>query len=231
VVLRAWTETSNHHEPFHILYNKLLVTEQNLRNWSNGIISDPKMKLHMAEVILRLDVTQENRSLSPAESDLRTKLKRWVLGLADIERARTRQASRVTNIKLGDANTKYFHRWVNARRRKNHIWRLQKEQGWAVSHDEKVTVVQEHFQNIMKRPPQRQADLNWDRLQISPHNLDMLASDLTESKIKDAINQMPSNKARGPDGFTGLFLKNVGLLSKEISWMQPMLSTDCAPPI
>jgi len=77
VVLRAWTETSNHHEPFHILYNKLLVTAQNLRNWSNRIISDAKIKLHMVlEVILRLDVAQENRSLSPAESDLRTKLKR-----------------------------------------------------------------------------------------------------------------------------------------------------------
>ena len=35
------------------------------------------MKLHMAlEVILRLDVAQENRSLSPAELDLRTKLKK-----------------------------------------------------------------------------------------------------------------------------------------------------------
>ena len=34
------------------------------------------MKLHMAlEVILRLDVAQENRSLSPAELDLRAKLK------------------------------------------------------------------------------------------------------------------------------------------------------------
>ena len=39
------------------------------------------MKLHMAlEVILRLDVAQENRSLSPAELDLRAKLKKRVLG-------------------------------------------------------------------------------------------------------------------------------------------------------
>jgi hypothetical protein len=158
VVTRAWIATSNHHEPFHILYNKLLVTAQNLRGWSNGIILDAKMKLHMAlEVILRLDVAQENRSLSPAaELDLRAKLKKQVLGLAVIERARSRQAMCVSNIKLGDANTKYFHRRVNARRRKNHIQRLRNGQGWAVSHDKKVTV-QEHFQNIMKCPPQRRA--------------------------------------------------------------------------
>jgi len=123
------------------------------------------MKLHMAlEVILRLDVAHENRSLSPAELDLRAKLKKRVLGLAVIERARSRQASRVSNIKLGDANTKYFYRRVNARRRKNHIQRLRNGQGWAISHAEKVTVVQEHFQNIMKCPSQRCADLNWGRL-------------------------------------------------------------------
>jgi hypothetical protein len=59
----------------------------------------------------------------------------------------------------------------------------------------------------MKRPPQRQDDLNWERLQILPHNLDMLAGEFTEAEIKGAINQMPSDKAPGPDGFTGLFFK------------------------
>jgi len=68
-------------------------------------------------------------------------------------------------------------------------------------------VVQEHFQKIMNRPPQRQIDLNWERLQISPHNLDMLADNFTETEIKCAINQMSSDKAPGPDGFTGLFFK------------------------
>jgi hypothetical protein len=42
----------------------------------------------------------------------------------------------------------------------------------------------------------------------------MLASDFTKSKIKDAINKMPSVKAPGPDGFMGLFSKNVGILLK-----------------
>jgi hypothetical protein len=65
--MRAWEEHTDHHESFHVLYNKLCVTAQHLKKWSNGICSDAKMKLHMAlEVILRLDVAQENRSLSLA---------------------------------------------------------------------------------------------------------------------------------------------------------------------
>jgi len=47
------------------------------------------MKLHMAqEVILRLNIAQEHRELSNEEFQLRTKLKRRILGWAVIEKAR-----------------------------------------------------------------------------------------------------------------------------------------------
>jgi hypothetical protein len=35
----------------------------------------------------------------------------------------------------------------------------------------------------------------------------MLADEFTETEIRCAINQMPSDKAPGPDGFTSLFFK------------------------
>lgn len=66
------------------------------------------------EVILRLDIAQESRQLSQAELNLRRGLKDRVMGLSIIERARKRQASRITNLKEGDANTKYFHLKMNA---------------------------------------------------------------------------------------------------------------------
>ena len=61
--------------------------------------SETKLKLHMAlDVIQRLDIAQENRELSDAEFRLRFGLKKRVVGLAVIERARKRQSSRVTNL-------------------------------------------------------------------------------------------------------------------------------------
>ena len=133
---------SGHYEPFHRLFHKLGETAKALRQWSNSIISDARLQLLMAnEVILRLDEAQEHRQLSEEEMHLRMKLKRRVLGLAAVERARRKQVSRITNLKLGDANTKYFHRRVTARRRKNHIQQLKKGQGWAVTHDEKASVI------------------------------------------------------------------------------------------
>lgn len=66
----------------------------------------------------------------------------------------------VTNITEGDANMKYFHGKINARKRKNHIYRLRKQSGWAVTHKEKELSITEHIQHVMGRPEARTHDLN-----------------------------------------------------------------------
>ena len=81
------------------------------------------------EVIKRLDIAQESRGLSDAKLALRHGLKRRVVGLVVIERARKKQASRITNLREGDANTKFFHQKVIARRRKNIIQCLHHQGG------------------------------------------------------------------------------------------------------
>lgn len=124
-VQQAWQRPATHTQPIQILYQKMATTAMHLRTWSTSIISENKLKLQMAlEVIQRLDIAQESRQLSLAEFRLRQGLKRRVLGYAVIERARKKQASRIKNLKEGDANTKYFHLKANGRRRRNHIQRL-----------------------------------------------------------------------------------------------------------
>lgn len=100
VVQEVWNETSAHNEPYQRLFHKLKKTSHKLRSWSKSLFSNAKVQLHMAlEVILRLDEAQDLRALSPAELDLRKRLKKKVVGLAVMERARKRQTSRITNIK------------------------------------------------------------------------------------------------------------------------------------
>jgi hypothetical protein len=153
VVNEAWSEDSNHLEPCH-LFHKLKLAGKKLRTWSKGIFSKAKVELHMAlEVILRLDVVQESRELSDEERDIRARLKRRVIGLVALDTSRKRQASRVTNLKYGDANTRYFHLRVNARRRKNHILRLKHNNGWTTGHEQKKTIIHGHFTKIIKRGP------------------------------------------------------------------------------
>jgi hypothetical protein len=80
---------SPHTQPIRILHHKLSETARHLRKWSQSILFEAKMKLHMAlEVIHRLDIAQEDRELSTLEFLLRKGLKKRVMGLAIIERAR-----------------------------------------------------------------------------------------------------------------------------------------------
>jgi hypothetical protein len=60
------------------------------------------------EAILRLETAQEWRQLSQAELTLLKDLKHQVLGWAAIERSRHRQASRLVQIREGDACTNFF---------------------------------------------------------------------------------------------------------------------------
>ena len=83
---------------------------------------------HGPRIILRLDIAQESRSLSDTEYRLRVSLKKQILGWAALEKARRRQSSRITYLREGDANTKFFHLKANARRRKNFIQRLKMDQ-------------------------------------------------------------------------------------------------------
>uniref|UniRef100_A0A0E0M570 Uncharacterized protein n=1 Tax=Oryza punctata TaxID=4537 RepID=A0A0E0M570_ORYPU len=110
------------------------------------------------EIILRLDIAQEGRALSTSEINLRRQLKSRVMGLAVIERARKRQASRITNLRAGDAKTKYFHLKVNGQRRKNFIQRLKDGQLWKTRHEDKEVIIRNHFQAIMASPSQRSID-------------------------------------------------------------------------
>ena len=208
VVTAAWSQPTTHTEPFHRLSHKLHITGKALRKWSRSLISDVKLKLHMAqEVILRLDIAQENRDLSDSEHRLQNKLKKRILGWAVIEKARKRQSSRVTYLREGDANTKFFHIKANSRRRKNFIQRLKKGQGWAISHQEKQQVIHDHFSSIMADPPARSRDFNWDALCLPSVNLSSLDDPFTEQEVHAAIKQLPHDKAPGPDGYTGNFFK------------------------
>jgi hypothetical protein len=73
------------------------------------------------EIILRLDLAQESRQLTLGERELRSTLKARAVGLAVISRIRMRQRARIKWLKLGDANTKFFHSRAAHRKQKNTI--------------------------------------------------------------------------------------------------------------
>jgi hypothetical protein len=90
-----------------------------------------------------------------------------VLGLAAVERAQRRHASRMTWLKEGDACTRFFHLKANSQNRRKFIPCLKNSTGeyvWA--HEDKEKVLYEHFSSILGAAKQRHSTLNWAELEL-----------------------------------------------------------------
>jgi hypothetical protein len=184
-VQAAWNIQIPHVEPCQRLFHKLSNTSSRLRKWSKSLFSKAKVEFHMAnEIILRLDIAQESRTLSPQERDLRARLKRRILGLAVLERSRKHQSSCVRNLKEGDANTRFFHLRINGRRRKNLIHRLKNGNGWVTEHNQKKTIIHEHFKNVTKKALPRTTDFNWANIPIPTCDLFDIGDPFTDDEVK-----------------------------------------------
>lgn len=188
---------------------RLCRTAATLRKWHRSHMSEFRLQEAIAnDVIFSLDVAQEERPLSDAERELHRLLKARLLGIAALDRIRWRQQSRLTGIKCGVANTRLFQLWANGRRQKNHIPVLKRPCGTKTSdHEEKAKLLLTHFKNIMRTPFSSSCQLNWNVINLPAKDLGHLESNFTMEELKEVVDNLHSEKAPGPDGFTGLFYK------------------------
>lgn len=138
-----------------------------------------------------------------------------LLGLAAIERARKRQASRVLWLKMGDASTKCFHAKFSSRRRKNFIHSIQSDDGFATTHADKAQVIHDHFSKVMEATTGRSVTLNWEALRLPRVQAAGLDNPFSEDEVWEAIVQSPAEKAPGPDGFIDTFFRACWLTIKD----------------
>jgi len=75
-------------------------------------------------------------------------------------------------------------------------------------------------------PNSRTKAINWNEVGYVCHDLGELDAPFTEEEIASVIKEMPMEKARGPDGFIGLFYKKCWAVVKE-DIVQAILSFYC----
>ena len=205
-------------DAFRCLDFKLRCTARALKSWSAKRIGSVRLQLHIAkEIVYRLDAAQDLRNLAPHELNLRRKAKLCSLGLASLQRTIVRQRARVTYLAEGDANTRFFHLQACHRSRKNHISKLRTDEAVLVRDEDMANLVYEHFDRMLGSRENQSHLLNFGELNLpSVHNI-LLDHCFSEEEIWQAILDMPTDKAPGPDGFSRLFFRSAWPIIKGTS--------------
>jgi exonuclease III len=216
VVTSAWTSVPSGACPFITIERKLSAVNKSLQSWSSKTIGQLSMQLALArEILHQFEIAQDSLQLSKEELWFKNKLKKHSLALAYLKRTMARLRSRINWLKEGDANTHLFHIHARHRKRKNFIAKLISGDQICTSQQEEAAVIDEFYDNLLGSCVTRERTINLEELGILAHNLTELDTPFSEEEVWNTIKQMPSDKAPGPDGFTGRFYKTCWPIIKE----------------
>lgn len=210
-VEQSWNQSSGSSNNIaSVLSAKFKKLRQDLKRWSKGISNIRLLIENCNKVILYLDTVEEFRQLFNPEWNVRAMVKRQLCNLLKQQNTYWKQRNTTNRIKYGDECTKYFHSMATVSYRRNLIAQIQDEHGISlIHHDDKANLLWCSFKNRMGTSNNAVMSFDLDSLVSIPENVDLseLTSPFLVSEIENIIKQMPSDKAPGPDGFNGVFIK------------------------
>jgi hypothetical protein len=145
------------------------------------------------------------------------------------------QRSRVSWLKEGDRNTKFFHRKAAGRAKKNKITRLRTDDG-RITKDKKEmgNMARDFFQQLYTQDPSVYPHelLQIVEPQITEEMNESLCKEFSGEEILDALFQIGPLKAPGPDGFpTRFFQRHWDIMKQYVTQgVQDFFATGKMPP-
>jgi hypothetical protein len=121
-----------------------------------------------------------------------------------------RQRSRISWMKEGDRNTRYFHAFATQRKQKNRISCLLNRHGnWVTQEDELGNLAKDFFKNLFNTSNPASTDQVVDLIDrfITEDMNQWLLREFDASEVRDALFQIPPTKALGPDGMSAIFFQ------------------------
>lgn len=143
-------------------------------------------------------------------------------GLLECEEVFWRQRSRVSWLREGDRNTKFFHAKAFSRKKRNTLYGLFDESGiWRVG-DQMDGVILGYFTDIFKSLNPSSHDIgkvvSTVDARLTVNLRDFLDLPFTEVELKETLFQMNPSKAPGKDGFpAGFYQKVWNVVGKDVT--------------
>ncbi|KAK4254647.1 hypothetical protein QN277_010000 [Acacia crassicarpa] len=118
------------------------------------------------------------------------------------------QRSRLSWLNCGDRNTKFFHHTVIQRRLRNKVLRLKGEDGvWLEEKNDINGAFSEFYMKLFTAGGSRPLEqvLSYVDKVVTDADNESLMNPVSSQEIEDAVFQLGTNKAPGPDGYSALF--------------------------
>ena len=212
----AWNSVPAGPCPFIYLDRKFKEVSKGLQSWSDKKIGHINSQLVLArEILHQLEIAQDARVLAAGEIWLKNNLKKHCLALASLKRTIARLRSRINWLKDGDANTKLFQQHARHRKRKNFIGKLVSEDQIYTNHADKASIIDDFYNSLLGTHVDRENTVDLTELGLNTHDLTKLDLPFTAEEVWRTIEQLPPDKAPGPDGFTGRFYRSCWSIIKD----------------
>lgn len=218
-VQSSWNQpTRNGNNIVAVLSGKFKRLRHDLKNWSKNLSNLKLLIENCKKVILYLDTVEEYRNLFNSEWNTRNIIKVQLNNLLEQQNSYWKQRNTINRIKHGDECTKYFHSMATVSYRRNLIAQVQDDYGVSLlHHDDKANFFWCHFKNRMGLSNQVEMAFDLNSLVSLTGDVDWssLDSPFSVTEIDSIVKHMPSDKAPGPDGFNGVFIKKCWQIIKE----------------
>ena len=190
--------------------NKIRRLRQHLRGWAKHTTGTyRKEKKRLLAILEKLDKKAETNFLSDQEVNFKHYLKERLVLLLREEELKWYERSKAKTFLEGDDNTRFFYLVANGKHRKQHIYKLENDQGVVIGDAQLKSYITQFYKDLFGPPDASDITLEEDRIQdipqVTQEDNEMLTSEFTEAEVKSAVFQMEHNKAPGPDGFPAEF--------------------------
>jgi mannosylglycoprotein endo-beta-mannosidase len=207
-VTQSWERGSAKAYSSAVIADKLKGLRHELKKWHLSLARLKGLIQNCNKVIVILDTLEEERPLYREEFNFRQIVKLHLEDFLLAECNYWKKRCTIRWIKQGEDNTRFFHAMATERFRRNNIAVLHDVDGNEVTdHHAMASLLWEEYKNMMGRSDGITMEFNLHSLIKRVDGLDELTVPFQEKEMDEVVNEMPIDRALGPDGFNGLFLK------------------------
>jgi hypothetical protein len=178
-----------------------------LMTWSRDVVGELEQRIKKARQELEACMLAP---ISAVKVEEETRLCCHLEHLEEMKNIKWRQRAHAGWLKEGDRNTRFFHAFASAWKKKNRIKKLRREDGSEVEEGGGLTdYILSYFQDLFTsqggdRMPELLAAV---KPCVTPAMNECLAGEFTAMEVKAALDHIGDLKAPGPDGMPSLVYK------------------------